>query len=653
MNNINKHINIGIVAHVDAGKTSITEQMLFKCGVIKSIGSVDKGTSQTDWLKVERERGITVRSASAPFIHNNININIIDTPGHVDFSSEVERSFTAMDCVILIISAVEGVQGHTEALWDAIRKINIPCIIFINKIDRQGADIESVLVEIEKELTPSYFSLQYVEGEGSEVLQVSNIIIDQNHKPNDFFIESIVNNDDLLLEKYLNGDNIAISEIRESLKRQIRESTITPLLYGSAKFDVGVKELLDFITEYMPISEGDSKGDLSGIVYKVDHSKKDGRIASVRLFSGSIKNRDIILLNGEEHKVTQIKKQIGNKFYDTGTLMAGDIAAVFGFSNVRGGDIIGSNNNSISEIELVVPMLILSVSPSNEQDYSMLVEAMHILSDEDPKIQLEWLQDERKLHISIVGLIQLEILQATLLDRFGIEVTFGKPTVIYKETPAAPTIAHEEYTMPKPCWAVVRFKVEPADRGSGVIFTSNVGVNDIAARYQQEVERTIPLALKQGPLGWEVTDLKITLIGDEDHNVHSRAGDFAVATPMAIMKGLQSTGTILLEPILAYTIKAQEDKLGSVVSSLTQLRAEIGIPEINNDNFILRGTIPVATSLDYPTKIASLTGGKGKYSTKLLGYRECPVELGETTAFRGINPLDRSKYILKARKALS
>ncbi len=207
--------------------------------------------------------------------------------------------------------------------------------------------------------------------------------------------------------------------------------------------------------------------------------------------------------------------------------------------------------------------------------------------------------------------------------------------------------------MPKPCWAVVRFKIEPGARNSGIKYNSIVGVNRIAGRYQNEIERTIPQALLQGPLGWEVTDLNITLIGDEDHNIHSRAGDFAVATPMAIMKGLKESGTKLLEPILEYSITANEDKLGSIVGSLTQLRAEIGIPTIENEKFSLTGKIPVATSIDYSTKFSSLTGGKGKFATKFHGYKECRIELGETTPFRGVNPLDRAKYILKARKAIS
>ncbi|NQU33516.1 MAG: TetM/TetW/TetO/TetS family tetracycline resistance ribosomal protection protein, partial [Bacteroidetes bacterium] len=641
-----KFINIGIVAHVDAGKTSITELFLYKSGITRAVGSVDKGTSQTDWLRVERERGISVRSASASFTWNDININIVDTPGHVDFSSEVERSMLAMDCAILVISAAEGVQSHTETLWNALQKTKIPAILFINKIDRAGSNIDSVIAEIRKELTSNIIVMQSVINEGSDAVEISNIVNSNSFSSlSENSIESIIHNDEILLDSYLVGEKIDSQKLKMSLKDQFHKNELFPVLFGSAKYDIGIDDLLDVITEYMPVAKGDSTKPLSGIVYKVEHNKTIGKIASVRLFEGSIKNRDIIHLgnNDLEEKVSQIRKLQGQKYIDVGELMAGDTAAICGLSSVVSGDIIGNPDQIKDSISLNTPMLTAKISPMNEEDYSTLVSAIHILSDEDPTLDLIWLKDERELHIKIMGLIQLEILEFVLSDRFQIAVNFGKPTVIYKETPAVPFEAYEEYTMPKPCWAVVRFKIEPGARNSGIKYNSIVGVNSIAVRYQNEVERTIPIALQQGPFGWEVTDLIITLIGDEDHNIHSRAGDFAVASPMAIMKGLKENGTKLLEPILEYTITANEDKLGSIVGSLTQLRADIGNPNIENHRFTLSGTIPVSTSLDYSTKFSSLTGGKGKFATKFHGYKECPIELGETTPFRGINPLDRAK----------
>lgn len=652
MSSRKKFINIGIVAHVDAGKTSITELMLYKSGIIRSLGSVDKGTSQTDWLAVERKRGISVRSASTSFKWDDININLIDTPGHIDFSSEVERTLRALDCAILMISAVEGVQAQTETLWDALQKIDIPTILFINKIDRPGADTESVINEIKKELSPHIVCIQSVNDEGNSNADIHNILTKNN--VNEELTEAIINSDEVLMDKYLNDESISFDALKSSLLKQIHERKIYPVVFGSAKFDIGIKELLNTITEFMPIAKGNSLKPLSGIVYKVEHYKTIGRIASVRLFNGSVKNRENVLIatQNKTEKISQIRKLQGQKYEDIGELFAGDTAAICGLSSIRAGDIIGSYEDIHDAVSLNTALLTVKIFPKNNQDFSALVRAMHMLTDEDPQIDLMWLKDERELHIKIMGLIQLEIIETVLLDRFNLKVEFGEPTVIYKETPVASGVGYEEYTMPKPCWAVVRFKIETGERGSGVVYNSEVGVNEIAIRYQQEVERTISLALKQGIHGWEVTDVIITLIGGEHHNIHSRAGDFMVATPMAIMKGLKVIGTILLEPMLKFTIKAPEETLGKVASSLTVIRAEFGNPQISEGRFILSGNIPLSSSMDYSTKLSSISGGKAKFSTKFSGYRECPLELGETTEFRGISPLDRAKYILKARKAI-
>ena len=650
-----KYINVGIVAHVDAGKTSITELLLFKGGVIRSLGSVDQGTSQTDWLPIEKERGISVRSASASFEWKNKNINIIDTPGHVDFSAEVERSLRALDCAILVLSAVEGVQAHSETLWEALRKLNIPTLIFINKIDRSGADVLSIVEDIKKELSPQIIAIQMAENPGdSNVCIINNFYNEMKSDQRDAAIESLANQDDELLTKYLDGEIISFNELKQKLAYQVEQSLIFPILMGSAKLDLGIDELLEFIVEIMPTARGDYNLPLSGIVYKVEHDKTIGRIASVRLFNGMLKNRDIVVNATQkiEEKVSQIRKLQGQKYTDIGELVAGDTAAICGLSQVRAGDILGSAEGIHEQVSLTTPLLTVRVLADQDNVFPQLVAAMQLLADEDPTIDLLWLRDERELHIKIIGLIQLEILEAILAERFDLKVTFGEPTVIYKETPIGTGEGYEEYTMPKPCWGVVLFKIEPGEPGSGVSYHSTVGVNKIAARYQNETERTIPLALQQGMLGWEVTDIKITLIGGEHHNIHSRAGDFAIATPMAIMNGLKSIGTKLLEPMLDFSISAPETTLGKIASSLTLLRAEFGNPEITQEKFTLKGIIPVATSLDYSAKLSSITGGKGKFKTSFSGYHECPLELGKTTEFRGISPLDRAKYILKARKAI-
>ncbi len=655
MEDLQQIINIGIVAHVDAGKTSLTEHFLYKSGLTRSLGSVDKGTSQTDWLPIEKERGISVRSASASFDWKNTRINLIDTPGHIDFAAEVERSLLALDAAILVVSAAEGVQAHTETLWNALQKLQTPTMLFVNKIDREGTELQQLTEDMLSDLSPDLLFLQSVTLEGSSEASIIPLLESLGAKQtHPALAEQIISKDDRLLMKFLDDKVVSEKELLIALTSQISNMKAFPVLFGSAKFDLGIETLLDAICLLLPKAQGDISKPVSGIVFKVEHDKQVGRIASIRLFDGSLKNRDTIQLPGREstEKVSQIRKLQGQKFEDVGTLSAGDIGAVCGLSEVRAGDIIGEQEKIRPKVQLNTALLTLQVLPDKEEDYPALVSALQQLTAEDPALELLWLREERALHIRIMGLIQLEVMGAMLADRFGLKVSFSEPTVIYRETPATTGEGFDAYTMPKPCWAVVRFLIEPGARGSGVSYHSEVGVNAIANKYQNEVERTIPLALQQGIQGWEVTDVNITLIGGEDHVMHSRPGDFAIATPMAIMNGLDKIGTKLLEPMLEFTITAPEEQLGKVVGSLTQLRATVEAPSIKGNKFVISGQIPVATSLDYAVKLSALTTGKGKFVSRFGGYADCPEGLGKSIPYRGISPLDRSKYILKARKAI-
>ncbi len=640
---VKKFVNIGILAHVDAGKTTITERMLELSGRIKVAGSVDKGTSVTDSLEVEKERGISVRAASVSLEWKGAVINIIDTPGHIDFSAEVDRSLLALDCAILVISAVEGVQAHTENLWTALRKLSIPVLIFINKTDRVGADPAAVAEEVRKEFSRDIILVKKFSG-------IHDISEEQT--------EQIASTDDGLTEKFLNGDEITFHELRSALSSSIRERKLFPVMTGSAKLNECISELIDIIAEVMPCAAPEND-EVSGIVYKLEFDKLLGKMASVRLFSGSVRNRDLIRYGMEnENKVTQIKKIYAQKLESVDTLIAGDTALLCGLENAVAGDIIGSDPELLKKLELCKhtglsdPLLTVRIEPENETDYSALVEAVRELSEEDPSLSFLWLREERELHIKIMGKIQLEILETVFRQRFGMKVNFGDPIVIYKETPAVKGEGYEEYTLPKPCWAVVRFEIESLERGSGVIYESKVGVDKIAAKYQNEIKATIDEALSQGVHGWQVTDLKITLTGGEDHEIHSRPGDFILATKLGIMNGLINTGCILLEPVMSFKITAPEESSGKIISSLIALRAEIGSPENIDGKIVIDGKVPVATSLDYINTLNSMTGGKGKYKTSFSGYQEVPLELGKTIPYRGVSPKDRSKFILKHRGAI-
>jgi len=655
--------NVGIVAHVDAGKTTVTEQFLFAAGATGSAGSVDKGNTVTDTMDVERERGISVRLATASFIWQEVRINLVDTPGHVDFCAEVERSLRALDCAVLVVSAVEGVQAHTSTIFHALQALNIPTVIFINKIDRLGADAQAVVLEIENELTEEVVVLQdaAMQGEPEASLidlwkcndkglpaELGNPLVEN-------ILERIAEKDDLLLEQFLNGQELTFSTLDDALAKGTAQCRYYPVLMGVAKTGLGITPLLDSIIRYLPGPIVENGKPLSGIVFRVDHTKKFGRVAGVRVFQGSIATRDTIInaTRSTEEKVSQLKKIYTDKFEDIKILGAGDIGVVCGLAGVQVGDILGVEGQIPAKFSFSAPLLTVMAVPDNEAEFSQLADALSILSDEDPTLDLEFLPGQRELHLKISGWIQIEVLESVLQDRFDLTASFSNPTIIYKETPSKTGFGFEQYWMPKPCWAIIKLLIEPLPVGSGVQFESKLGVNDVALKYQNEVQRTIPKALKQGIKGWEVTDLKITLVEGEEHPIHSRPGDFIIATPMAMMNGLIETGTTLLEPVLTFKISAARDLLGSITSDLARLRATFGSPVIKNDRFVLKGKIPAATSLDYPVQLASRSGGKAKISTRLSGYEPCTLEQGKTTEFRGISPLDRAKYILKSRGAIT
>jgi len=648
-----KIINIGVLAHVDAGKTTLTESFLYLAGLIAKPGNVDKGMTQSDFLDIEKERGISVRSATSTFFWNDVQINLIDTPGHIDFSAEVERSLRVLDAAILVVSAVEGVQAHTENIWLALKEHKIPTLIFINKIDRMGADTQRVLAEIQSDLSPDIVVLKQSkkegEGDSAELFDCWNKI-HQEEK----IIESIANTSDVILEKYLDGHPIPFTELENNLRKAVASFQLHPILMGAAKNMLGVKYLLDAIINYMPNAKGKEEDAFSALVFRIDHDKKFGKVAGVRLFGGKLSNRDLIknATQNTEEKVSMIKRYKAGKLEDNSFVTAGDVAAVCGLANARIGDILGNPKLVPEEVRLNSPLLTVQVRAENEKDYSDLAEALHILTSEDPSLEFEWLREEKELHLRIMGWIQIQVMERILESRFNINAKFDDPTVIYKESPKTTAEGFAQYWMPKPCWAIVKFKIEAGEPGSGVVYESKVGVNDVQRKYQNEIERTIAGALKQGPKGWEVSDLKITFIEGQDHEVHTRPGDFSIATPMAIMNGLVNSGTDFLEPYSWFRITAPEDLLGAITSDIIQMRGSFESPMMENGKFVLEGLVPVATSLDFPVKLSSRSGGKAKIKTRFHSYQKCTEEQGVTRAYKGISPLDEAKYILKARKAI-
>ncbi len=649
-------INIGIFAHVDAGKTTLTEQLLYAAGQIRRAGSVDHGTAQTDFLSVERDRGISVMAATTELSWRGYHINLIDTPGHIDFAGETERALTVLDGAVLVVSSVEGVQSHTENLWRAFSAMGIPCVIFVNKLDRVGSDTARVCEELSEQegLVPLVLSAS--EEEGSRDCRVSAVLPDD-----EALTELLAEHSDEVAEAYIEERAIPHERLLEILREAVYARRVTPVLFGSSLLSVGIEPLLDAVVTYLPPATRLAQESLSGLIFKIEHDKSMGKIAHVRLFGGRIQNRDAVALNedvdGEgkplpAQKVTQIRKCNGSRMVDVGAIGPGDIAALYGLSRARVFDTIGAYRMS-DTYRLANPYLSVKVAPRESGQLTSLVTAIRELCDEDPLIDCRWEPSEREIHISITGEIQREILSVLLLERYGLEAVFSEPSVLYRETPARAGEGFEAYTMPKPCWAVVRLGLEPLPRGSGVVYDGGrVPHNKLFYKYQSHIKTSVFRSLSQGNYGWELTDMKVTLLDGEHHTIHTHPMDFFVATPMALMDGISRTGTRLLEPMLEVRITVPEPLLGQVLSDVTLMRGEFEAPVIKKERAILVACLPVATSLDYPVRLAAMSGGRAVYSTRFGGYRECPLELGAVTPRRGIDPRDRAKWILYARGAI-
>jgi ribosomal protection tetracycline resistance protein len=656
--------NIGIVAHVDAGKTTLTEQLLFQSGSSRTLGSVDKGTTHTDSMEIEKQRGISVKAAEIDFCWKDTNVYLIDTPGHIDFSAEVERSLGVLDGAVVAISSVEGVQPQTEVYFKALKQLKTPAIFFVNKLDRIGAAPIKTLEHMKKLLTKQLLPMQFVKNRDDkfEVINIFEVLKDikalEGIKDGELqnYIEDIIallgESNEEILEKYY-SEELTIEEINTEIKLQAQKGNIYPVYFGVALKGQGIIELLDGILEFIPAPVNKDSMPLSALVYKISHHKTLGKMAHIKLFSGELQSRDEVfnVTNGVSEKVTVIKKIVTQKEVDIKSASTGDIVMVSGL-NCAIGDILGSEANIPKLPNIATPLLTLKITANKEEAYMPLISALNILQEEDPLLNMLWIKEKKEIHIQIMGKIQLEVLDELLKERFGIGVSFGQPSVIYKETPIKSGYGEERYTMPKPCWAEVKFFIEPLPKGSGIVYESQVRTEYVKQKYQREVEENLSNILMQGIYGWNVTDLKITFVDGRDHVMHSRPGDFAAATAMALMKGLTEVGTTLLEPIIGFRISVPEEISSKILNDIIQMRGSFDNPVIHNGTFTIEGKMPVATSLEYPINLGIISSGRGVMTTNFIGYEPCSIELGASRERIGVNPLDRAKFILYVRNAL-
>jgi len=648
-------INLGVFAHVDAGKTTTVEHLLYACGTTRQLGSVDDGTAATDSMDIERSRGISVRSASAVISLPDLRLNIIDTPGHMDFMAEVQRALLAVDCGLLIVSAAEGVQSQTELFFRAMEQAGLPVVLFVNKIDRAGVDCGKVFAELTKKLSPNIVALNTVKSQGARDCAVEDAALAFD----DDGILTLCALDETLEDGFSRG-TLSQAQLEESLLRLCARGQAYPLIYGSAACDIGIGKLLEVIPRLPRVHEN-ADGQLSGKVYKIEHDKAMGKATHVRLFSGQIQNRDTVTLMNQsnpqaesrEEKVTQIRQfSSGTKLADCGKFSGGDIAVLYGLSSAKVGDIVGEICAKRHTPPLkTTPLFHVLVTDGNPNPTPLLT-AVRELAEEDPLLACEWEPDERELTVSIMGEVQIEVLRYLLAARYGIQAAFSPPSVIYKETVCRAGTGYERYTMPKPCWAGIELSFEPLAAGSGVIFESTVQKSQIPQRYQNHIEAALPDAMKQGLYGWEVTDVKVTLSGGGWHHIHTHPLDFFLATPLAFINGMVNCGSQLLEPFMWLDIDAPEEVSGKLLGEIVNMRGDVGRSVSVGGRTAIEACVPLAESMDFPARVSSLSSGKARFASRFDGYRPCPLELGKTAKRRGVDPLDRAKWILHRRGAL-
>ena len=643
---MNKTLNIGIFAHVDAGKTTLSEQLLGTAGAIRKTGSVDRGTAHTDRLNVERRRGISVQAACAPLQWKGVRINLVDTPGHTDFAAEIERSMWILDAAVLLLSGTDGVQPQAELLMKHLRRQNIPTILFVNKMDRDAADLPRIIREAQAKLN-SHIAL---------------------YSDDESVMAAIAEEDDNAFDDYMSGTIYPRERLISSLRPLVQSNSFLPLLAGSALTGAGVPDLLDAIVSlFEPAAPSDPSAPC-GVVFALDNDPTMGRGAYIRMFSGQLRNRDLISVPVlkesayarheiiDQRKITQIRDLgVEGKGGDLGILQSGEIGLVFGLGDISVGQVLGDASllpRKIDHGQLREPLLMVKILPNSDADRPALHKALSILKAEDPLLDVQYSLSEA--HIRVMGNIHLEILEERIRERFGLTVHFSESTIIYHETIREPVEGFCAYLAPKPCWAVIKFLIEPAPRGTGVTYRSEVHIRKIKARYQHQIEQGLANALRQGMMGWPVDDVHITLIDGEDHQFHTHPLDFIIAAPMALMDGLRRAETVLLEPILEMRISIPSEAGGRVMSEIVSMRGETKETQLTDKDgeMLLIAEIPARTSMDFPVRLAALTGGRGLLTSRVCGYRECPTESGAICPRTGVNPLDTSKYILAARSAL-
>lgn len=620
-----RHICTGLLAHVDAGKTTLSEGLLYVSGAIRKLGRVDNKNAFLDTFELERERGITIFSKQAVFSLGDLEVTLLDTPGHVDFSAEMERTLQVLDAAILVISGSDGVQGHTETLWHLLSRYQVPVFLFVNKMDQDGTDAEKLLEELKKRLDENCVDF-------SRCPQTTE-------KGAESFYENIAMCDDSVLDIFLENGTVADEEIR----RLVLERKLFPCFFGSALKLTGVEEFLKGFARYSPeVSYPDSFG---AKVYKISRDEQGNRLTYLKVTGGGLKVKDLLTnrkagRKGEEEscweeKVNQIRIYSGAKYEAVEEVRAGTVCAVTGLTNTFPGEGLGIEEES--EMPVLEPVLTYQIQLPPECDVHIMLKNLRQLEEEEPLLHIAWNEALGEIHVQLMGEVQIEILKRLIQERFQVPVEFGTGNIVYKETiaDAVEGVGHFE---PLRHYAEVHLLLEPGEPGSGLQFASVCSEDVLDRNWQRLILTHLEEKEHRGVLtGSVITDMRITLAAGRAHQKHTEGGDFRQATYRAVRQGLKKAESILLEPYYEYRLEVPADAVGRALSDLQRMHGTFGTPKQDGETAILEGEVPVVNMRDYQTELAAYTKGRGRLSCSLKGYRPCH-NAEEVTAESGYDP---------------
>jgi small GTP-binding protein len=587
-----KKITTGIVAHVDAGKTTLSEALLYRAGNIRNLGRVDNGDAFLDTQQLEKKRGITIFSHEAKLTTDVAEVTLLDTPGHVDFAFQTEEVLSVLDYAILVISATDGVTSYAKTLWNLLEKNNVPVFIFINKIDIAGTDKDQALADIQKNLSEN--------------------CLDFSQENQDFY-ENVASADDKLLEKYLNGEKIADSDIQDL----IAQRKIYPVYFGSALKLTGITEFLTCFDKWT--KEKEYASDFSARCFKISHDKNRERLSWIKILGGSLKAKTELA----DEKINQLREYNGEKFTTVVEAKAGDIVAATGLTKTYPGQGFGAKDANEASLK---PVLTYRLNPLDEDIHACLT-ALKKLEDENPQLHVAWSEHLQELRVQVMGKIQFEILKQLLQERFTLTVDFEQGSILYKETIAQPVEGAGHFE-PLRHYAEVHLLLEPGERNSGVVFENKCSLEVLTKNWQHQIMTALKSKEHLGVLiGTPITDVKITLLGGKGSIVHSVGGDFREATYRAVRQGLmelkERNQLILLEPWYDFRLEVSQEHVGRALNDIQRMNGEFNTPENKGDRTIIEGSAPVSEMQDYAAQVRSYTHGDGIFECVVKGYLPC------------------------------